>query len=136
LSYLVVDLNVENVRLAIRDGVAAFFGDVTSPEVLDHLGVARARELVMTVNDPDAARRAVILARSLSPKIRIIARAAYLEDKPRLLEAGADEVVAAEVEAAVEITYLILKNHDADAGTLNNLLGYIRSDQAEGSKRV
>jgi len=130
--YVVVDLNVENVRLAVRDGVLASFGDVTSPEVLDHLGIARAREMVMTVNDPDAARRAVILARSLSPKIRIIARAAYLEDKPRLLEAGADEVVAAEVEAAVEITYLILKNHAADAGTLNNLLGYIRSDQAEG----
>ena len=134
LSYVVLDLNVENVRLAIRDGVRAFFGDVTSREVLDHVGIDRARELVVTVNDPDAARRAVVLARSLSPKIRIIARAAYLEDKPGLLEAGADEVVAAEVEAAVEVTYLILKNHDADAGALNNQLRYIRSDQAEQSR--
>ena len=135
VPYVVVDLNVENVRLATREGVSAFFGDVTSPEVLDHLGIGRARELVMTVNDPDAARRAVLLARSLSPKARIIARAAYLEDKPRLLEAGADEVVAAEVEAAVEIAYLVLKGHDADASTLNRLLGYIRSDQAEIAKR-
>jgi CPA2 family monovalent cation:H+ antiporter-2 len=130
VPYVVVDLNVENVRLAIRDGVRAFFGDVTSPEVLNQLHIARARELAVTINDPDAAWRSVSLARSLSPEIRIIARAAYLEDKSRLLEAGANEVVAAEVEAAVEITYLILKGHDADVPTLENLLRYIRSDRA------
>jgi CPA2 family monovalent cation:H+ antiporter-2 len=133
-SYVVADLNVENVRLAIRDGVPAFFGDVTSHEVLIHLGVERAKELVVTINDPDATRRAVMLARRLSPQIRIIARATYLEDKPRLLEAGADEVVAAEVEAAVEISYLILKRHNADPGTLNDVLHYIRSAQAERSR--
>jgi CPA2 family monovalent cation:H+ antiporter-2 len=134
VSYVVADLNVENVRQAIRDGVPAFFGDVTSREVLTHLGIERATELVVTVNDPDAARRAVVLARRLSPEIRIIARASYLEDKPRLLEAGADEVVAAEVEAAVEISYLILKRHNAEPGTLNSVLHYIRSSQAARSR--
>jgi CPA2 family monovalent cation:H+ antiporter-2 len=127
LPYVVIDLNVENVRRAGREGVPAYFGDVTSPEVVDHLGITRARELVMTVNDPDAAVRAVTLARTLAPKIRIIARVAYLDDKPRLHRAGADDVVAAEVEAAAEIAYLILKNHDADSATLNKLLGEIRS---------
>ncbi|HXV77759.1 MAG TPA: cation:proton antiporter [Candidatus Polarisedimenticolaceae bacterium] len=127
--YVVVDLNVENVRLAIRDGVRAFFGDVTSPEVLDHLRIADARDLVLTVNDPDAARRAASLARGRAPGLRIIARAAYLEDKPALLEAGANEVVAAEVEAAVEISYLILKSRGADGATLDDLLGRIRSEQ-------
>jgi len=134
IPYVVADLNVENVRLAIRDGFPAFFGDVTSPEVLTHLGIELASELVVTVNDPDAARRAVMLARRLSPEIRIIARATYIEDKPGLLKAGADEVVAAEVEAAVEISYLILKRHEADPGTLNNVLHYIRSAQAERSR--
>ena len=65
VPYVVVDLNVENVRLAIRDGVRAFFGDVTSPEVLEQLGITNARELAVTINDPDAARRSVSLARSL-----------------------------------------------------------------------
>jgi CPA2 family monovalent cation:H+ antiporter-2 len=134
VPYVVADLNVDNVRLATRDGVPAFFGDVTSPEVLSHLGIELASELVVTINDPDAARRAVILARRLSPKIRIFARATYIEDKPSLIEAGADEVVAAEVEAAVEISYLILKRHDADPGTLNHVLHYIRSVRAEQSR--
>jgi CPA2 family monovalent cation:H+ antiporter-2 len=129
IDYVVLDLNVENVRLAASDGVRAFFGDVTSPEVLDHLAVHRARELVLTVNDPDAARRAVSLTRSVAPGLRIIARAAYLEDRQALIEAGAAEVVVAEVEAAVEISYLVLKGHGADARTLEHRLREIRSEE-------
>jgi CPA2 family monovalent cation:H+ antiporter-2 len=43
--HIVVDLNTENVRDAARQGEPACFGDVTSAEVLEHLGVAEASEL-------------------------------------------------------------------------------------------
>jgi CPA2 family monovalent cation:H+ antiporter-2 len=131
IPYLVADINADNVRRAVADGVKAYFGDVTSEEVLEHLGVGKAREFVLTVNDPDAAQRAVRLARQLAPKMRIIARAAYIEDNALLLAAGASEVVTAEAEAAVEVTHIILAGHGADESTIDRHLNRIRSCRDE-----
>ena len=61
--YVIADLNTENVRDATRRVEPAYFGDVTSPEVLEHLGVADASELIVAINDPDATVRAVRAAR-------------------------------------------------------------------------
>ncbi len=127
MAYVIVDLNVDNVRLATRDGHRAYFGDVTSRDVLEHLGIGKARELVLTVNDPEAALRAVRQSRSMSSILKIIARAPYLEDGARLRAAGASKVVVAEVESAVEIVRQILTGHGVDAGTLDERLGRIRS---------
>ncbi len=131
IPYLIADLNVDNVRRAVRDGVKAYFGDVTSPEVLEHLGIGSARELVITVNDPEAALRAVKLARRQSSDLRIIVRAPYLEDVAGLMKAGASKVVTAEAESAVEIANIILAGHGADEATVERHLSRIRSRRAE-----
>jgi CPA2 family monovalent cation:H+ antiporter-2 len=127
MPYVVVDLNVDNVRQATRDGYRAYFGDVTSPDVLEHLGIATARELVLTVNDPEAALRAVRQPRRMSGALEIIARAPYLEDEARLRAAGASRVVVAEVESAVEIVRQILRGHGAERNTVEERLARIRS---------
>ena len=133
VPYLVVDLNVDNVRQATDDGVMAYFGDVTSGKVLDHLGIKRAKELVVAVNDPDAALRAVQQARGLSRDVRILVRTSYLEDATVLLRAGANNVVAADVESAVEIVHVILGDHGANSTTVEQQLTRIRSLRAEVS---
>ena len=133
VPYLVVDLNVDNVRHATDDGVTAYFGDVTSRKVLDHLGIKRAKELVVAVNDPDAALRAVQQARGLSREVRILVRTSYLEDAAALIRAGANNVVAADVESAVEIVHVILRGHGANSTTVEQQLTRIRSLRAEVS---
>lgn len=102
--YIIADLNTESVRDATRRGEPAYFGDVTSPEVLEHLGVADASELIIAINDPDATVRAVRAARRAAPDLRIIVRTAYKDDVKRLEEAGATHVFAAEVAVASVIT--------------------------------
>jgi CPA2 family monovalent cation:H+ antiporter-2 len=133
VPYLVVDLNVDNVRRATDDGTQAYFGDVTSRKVLDHLGVRRAKELVVAVNDPDAALRAVQQARSLSKDVRILVRTSYLDDAAVLFRAGASRVVTADVESAIEIVQMILGGHGADSATVERQLNHIRSLRAEAS---
>ncbi len=107
--YIIVDLNTENVREAARRGEPACFGDVTSPEVLEHLGVAEASELVISINDPDATARATRAARLAAPGLRITVRTAYDADVKRLEEAGATHVFAAEVAVAAVITDRVLQ---------------------------
>ncbi len=111
IPYVVVDLNVENVRRATKDGVDAFFGDVTNHEVLLKLGVKQAKELVLLVNDPTAAEHALRVARKLAPELFIVVRTHYLLDVEPILAAGADEVIPSEREAAVEVTAQVLSRH-------------------------
>ena len=108
--YIIVDLNTENVREAARQGEPACFGDVTSTEVLEHLGAAEASELVIAINDPDATARATAAARLVAPDLRITVRTTYQSDVKRLEEAGATYVIAAETAAADAIIDRVRKN--------------------------
>jgi len=109
--YIIVDINTENVRDAARQGEPACFGDVTSAEVLQHLGTADAREFVIAINDPDATARATRAARRAAPDLRITVRTTYDADVKRLEEAGATHVVAAEAAAADALIDHVLGNH-------------------------
>jgi monovalent cation:H+ antiporter-2, CPA2 family len=95
----IAGLNPASVAEAGRHGQQAYFGDVTSPEVLEHLGLRRARGLVLLINDAGALERAVSAAHALAPDVPIAVRARYVGDIRKLERAGATEVVAAELEA-------------------------------------
>lgn len=124
---VIVDINIANVRTASQKGARAFFGDVTSHEVLVQMGATRAKELILVINDPSAADRAVRIARSLAPDLYIIVRTSYLLDIEPLLAAGANEVIAAEREAAVEVASRILKRHRIDSEQISRQCTHIRS---------
>ena len=108
IPYLTVDLNVDNIRRAVANGDPAFFGDVTSPEILKRLGIERAREFVLVINDHVASIQAVKAARQIAPNIFISVRTRYILDVDPLMKAGASEVIQAEVEAAVEVAARVL----------------------------
>jgi CPA2 family monovalent cation:H+ antiporter-2 len=133
IPHVIVDINIENVSKASQEGVLAFFGDVTSPEVLLKLGAECAGELVLLVNDPGAAEQAVRVARSLAPDLHIVVRTHYLLDIKPILAAGADEVVPSEREAAVEVTSLVLNRHQIDAQRITDLSGRIRCQTEDDS---
>jgi len=127
IPYLVVDLNPENVRRALADGEPAVFGDVTSPEVQEHIGAARARRLVLVINDADAARRAVDAVARTAPELPVLVRTHYVIDVPFLLAAGADTVVPAELEAAAEVTSQVLRERGVDAARIESHIARIRT---------
>jgi monovalent cation:H+ antiporter-2, CPA2 family len=108
---LVVDLNEKLVRDASQDGFSACYGDVTTPEVLEQLELTNARELVLLISDPTALERAVTLARRVAPGVILTVRARYEGEIYGLRAAGADHVVAAEIEAGHAITALVLERH-------------------------
>jgi CPA2 family monovalent cation:H+ antiporter-2 len=108
VPFVILDMNPENVRRAAAHGYHSYYGDVTSREVLEHLAIDRASELVIAVNDPEAAIRAIQGARSHAPRLRILARTAYDADRERLRQQGADRVVVAEEAAARELSEQVL----------------------------
>lgn len=111
VPYVIVDLNVDNVRKAVSQGEPAYFGDITSEEVLESLGIHHAREIVIVINDSEAVLQAVVAARKASPTTHIVARTNYLLNFDRLRLSGATEVVSAELAAATEVAALVLARH-------------------------
>jgi len=132
LPYLIIELNPANVRRAVENGDLAYYGDITSPVVLEHLGITQARELVLVINDPQANIRAIKAARLLAPNLHITVRANYLLDVKLLLEAGADDVIPAELEASVAITSRIIKRCGITSEKIDNQLGKTRDKWLEG----
>jgi len=131
IAYVICELNSETVRHAVRMGEPLYFGDITNPDVLEHLGVHRARELVVVINDPSALERAVKAARTVAPNLHIIVRTRYVLDMAPLLDAGATEVIPAEVEAAAEVTRRVLNRHQVAEPEIDEQCDRIRTRQED-----
>ena len=132
IPYLIIELNPANVHRAAAGGEHVYYGDITSAEVLAHLGLAQAKELVLVINDPGAIERAIKAAREVAPKLHITVRTNYLLDVQPLLEAGADDVIPAELEAAVEITSRIINRCKVDRSQIDDQLARIRNKWQDG----
>jgi len=131
IPYVMVDLNPENVRRADRAGEPVFFGDVTSAKVLEYLGVERAAELVLVINDPNAAATAIRSARSIAPDLAILVRTRYVGEVEDLLRAGATDAIAAELEASAEVTARVLERHGVHRDDVDEHLCRIRKRRSE-----
>ncbi len=103
IPFVVIEMNPETVSKERKQGVAIIYGDASSPEILDHAGIRRARVLVIAVSDPSSIRRSTELARRMHPGLHIIVRTRYLGEMKPLMALGADEVVPEEFETALEI---------------------------------
>jgi len=136
VSYVIVDLNSENIRRAHGKGEPAYFGDITSPEVLEQLGIVNARGFVIVINDPTAVEQAIRAARTAAPKIYITARTRYLLDIERLKEAGADEIIVAEQQAAIEIVTHILRMCRVEQADISKETERIKADIDENPSGI
>ena len=88
-----VDLNPDNIEIAQRYGLKAHLGDATQREILEHVGIYKARVCVVTVPDHTTTRHLIHLVRDIAPDVFIVARCRYHVLHWELLNAGAHEVV-------------------------------------------
>jgi CPA2 family monovalent cation:H+ antiporter-2 len=104
----IIELNVDTVRQLRQESIAAVYGDATQPTTLEGAGVAGAGSLILTSAGMGSSSEVIRIARELNPRIRVLARAAYLRDLPDLRKAGADVVFTGEGEVALALTEAIL----------------------------
>ncbi len=106
--FVVVERTEARVAEAVARGYLTVRGDATDESCLMEAGVVRARALA-TVLPEDAANVFITLsARSLNPKLTIIARGEAPSTERKLLQAGADHVVLPTHIGAERIAELIL----------------------------
>jgi len=108
VPHVVVDLNPHTVDEVQAAGGYALEGDARQAEVLETVGIERARGLVAAVADAASTREVVETARSLNPNAQIIARTRYLREVEPLAALGADQVIPEEFETSLELTGRVL----------------------------
>jgi voltage-gated potassium channel Kch len=105
-----IDHDPNQVELVRRFGSKAYYGDATRADVLERAGAAKARLLVVAIDDPEAAMRTVQRARQNFPNLRLIVRARSRTDAFEYLELGVPairETFGSALEAAEEALRLL-----------------------------
>jgi CPA2 family monovalent cation:H+ antiporter-2 len=134
VPYLVLELNADTVRKAREAGEPAYYGDVTSPEALEHARVEKAEALVLLINDPEATRRAVVAAKMHAPRTPVLVRAHYLGSGKELEQLGADDLVYEELEAGFEMLARVLRRRKVPRNLIVECVNLARSMTQESSR--
>jgi CPA2 family monovalent cation:H+ antiporter-2 len=127
IPYVVIELNPRSVKEAEADDVPIVYGDASHGALLDHVGIRRAKLLVVAISDPDAVPRIIQQAHALNPTIQVIARARYLSEAEPLTEIGTDIVVPEELETAVRLFTLVLEAYLVPKDEIQRQVSAIRS---------
>jgi CPA2 family monovalent cation:H+ antiporter-2 len=131
VRYVVLEQNGQVVRRARLERAPVFFGDGSRAEVLERVGIARARVIVFAIAAPAESRRGVAAARHRSPNVRIVVRTRYVSEIEELSRLGADEVVPEEFETSLEIFSRVLRRYGVPTGRIREVVDQTRRDHYE-----
>lgn len=83
----------------------ALQGDASRNEVLERVGVARARALIAATGSDAGNTFITLSAKGLNRSVSVIARANEHDSAPKLLQAGADRVISPTMLAGVRMAF-------------------------------
>jgi len=128
IGYVILEQNGQVVRRARLEREPILFGDGTRHEVLERVGIAKARVIVFAISAPAAEHRGVAVARQLNPGIRIVVRTRYVAALDDLSRAGADEVVPEEFETSLEVFARVLRLYGIPSNTIEREVAAVRGE--------
>jgi voltage-gated potassium channel Kch len=98
-----IDHDPNQIETVRRFGIKAYYGDATRMDVLEAAGVARARLLIVAIDDSEGAMRMVKRVRRRYPDLKLVVRAHSRTDAYEYFELGVPavrEVFGSSLDAA------------------------------------
>ncbi|HEY0878331.1 MAG TPA: NAD-binding protein, partial [Zeimonas sp.] len=108
IPWVAVDDDPNAVSSFHAKGWPVYVGDASRGDLLRRLGLAQASAVVLTMDQPAAAVRAVRAIRADAPDVAIFARARDERHAGALHTAGADAVIPETLESALQLGALAL----------------------------
>jgi glutathione-regulated potassium-efflux system ancillary protein KefC len=105
----VLDYDPDQIELLKRFGFRVYYGDATRLDLLHAAGAARAKLLVVAVDDPENSLRLVENVREHFPDLTIVARARNVAHWQKLRAQGVEIVERETFEAALAIGWKALQ---------------------------
>ena len=120
IPFIITTLSPDGANEAEAEGLAVLRGDYSKQFLLDLVGIARAKMMVIADDNVAMAHRTTAVARQLNPTMRIVVRTRYISDAEHLTEAGADVVIAEELESIVQLFGEVLRDYRIPADRIEN----------------
>lgn len=99
----VLDRDPDQIEMLKRFGFRIFYGDATRLDLLEAAGAARAKLLVVAIDDPEASELLVERVREHFPKLRIVARARNVGHYAALRRRGVEIVERETFEGSITL---------------------------------
>lgn len=128
IDYVGLDVDPLLIREAHDAGEDVFYGDSTHADILEVAGIARARALVVTVDEEHVAERITHTARKLNADVPIIVRTRNDQYREQLEHAGASDVVPEAMEASMMLAEHLLRRLGVPAAEVMELVEQARAD--------
>ena len=128
VPYVAIDLDSSLVLRHRKNGHPVFYGDGRRPDVLRSVGVADARLVVVTLDDPEAVETVVTKLHGEYPDVAILARGQTARQCRRLVELGANFAVAENLEASLDLAREVLVNDSGNLGQTEAVLERFRRE--------
>jgi CPA2 family monovalent cation:H+ antiporter-2 len=128
IPYIITTLSPDGANEAESENLMVVRGDYSKQFLLDLVGVARAKMMVIADDNAAMAHRTTMVARQLNPTMRIVVRTRYISDEENLTEAGADLVIAEELESIVQLFGEVLRDYRIPAEQIENYEELARRD--------
>lgn len=122
LPWVAIERHVAAATRHHSEGRPVVVGDAGSPSLLHRLGAGHARALVVTMDDPAAARHVVRSLHAEFPALPLIARARDGAHAAELRAAGASEVIPEALEAALQLGDHVLAQLDVSPARRGELI--------------
>jgi CPA2 family monovalent cation:H+ antiporter-2 len=103
IPYVALDLDPARVREAHTAGEPVYYGDSAERDMLEAVGLAGARLVVVSHDDVGAALKTLHAVRGLRPELPVMVRTRDESRVDELMRAGATEVVPETLEAGMMI---------------------------------
>ncbi len=108
IPFLAVDGDARLVSDARKGGAPIYWGNAGDTELLRRCGIARARALVVTMDNPQVVERVVTAARRERADMVIVARARDAIHARHLYELGASDAIPETIEASLQLSESLL----------------------------
>jgi monovalent cation:proton antiporter-2 (CPA2) family protein len=104
-----LDFDPEQVDLIRKIGFKVFYGDATRYDMLAAAGAAKAKLLIVAIDDVEGSIRLVTLAKKYFPKLSLLVRAKDREHAYRLIRLGVKSVFRETLESSLELSIEALR---------------------------
>lgn len=128
VPYIAIDLSQQRVKAARAQGFAVFYGDASNVKVLQAAGAAKARMIVIALDNPDHFDRMLPLLRQYYPNIPIHARAKDRQHCASLIRQGASTVVSETLETSLRLSEEILLGCEIEQDDIDKVVEAFRDD--------
>ncbi|PWQ97123.1 monovalent cation:proton antiporter-2 (CPA2) family protein [Leucothrix pacifica] len=132
VEYVALDMDAVSVRQCREANEPVYYGDAARPDVLRQVGADKAKVVLITLDEPEAAKRVVEAVKRLWPQLTILVRARDAGHSDELYEHGADAVMPETTEASLRLAAMVLERVEVDVDEIRACLDEVRKQEYKG----